>query len=1032
MNAARPLPAVWKDRLDLSMRDVPDLYEDPQVIGQIPHANAIRTAFEDLNASAVFCVQDVPTVVIVVFNVYDREHVISLHRALWNQGLATLLLVICGDTIRTFSLARRPHTDDQLFDDRCLVHELDAVAEGLAVKNLIYSAESGRLWEHNSFKPSERIDQVLLSNLSVSHRALCRSGLSTDAAQALLIQTMFIAYLEDRGFVTPEHIKSASVGASEEFIEILESNDSRALYRLFARLRSRFNGDLFVAPCSFDSNESPSHVTPAHLQTLSRFRKGNEEMINGGGQLRFWGYDFRYIPIELISAVYDHFLGVRESGLQDPRRSERRLRGAYYTPMFLADTVISSVWDTLPESTKEKDWVVLDPACGSGMFLVRSFQLFCEHWRHTHRSRTIPWENLLTILYRLHGWDLDAAAVRIAVFSLYIALLQEVGTLGTLPKLWNRTLRTKDFFEASYDTLRADVIIGNPPWSSRRDTSQSAVRWCDKHQRPMPGKEIAWAFVWKSLQHLRKRGVVGLLLPAMGFLHNHGLNAVRARNQLIRDARIHRIVNFSDMRFQLFEGAVHSAALVIFGHAAAAAPGYRFDYLVPKADWNLKIRRAITLSSVDRRTISSRHAVEDASVFKRLLWMTDPESKLFGYLAALPKLGDLVNKYRDVYRRIESFDTKWVIGCGFKPANRDRLSEEDYQYQDSKMVASTPYLPIQEFRALAQACEHLHQPFASSKVHGKGFERGFIGPRVLVPRGIRTTMRRLQASFLEEPLSFQHIILSISVPEHDVNRAKLLTALLNSKLLFWFAFHGTASFGSNRPEIQQAELLRLPFPSLHDVQHDGSEAAATALVSLIDEAERAKLAFEPPEDRLFKEIDSNCYRYFGLGKEEIALVEDTVEHVIQCTQPHSGSSLYLCKEADRADRLAYATTLVHSMSQWLDSDDDAISVVIEARNEDLALLHLRLVQRSSGTQYQEHDNLTIGTALRRLHEHMEVPLPGNFQLVPDFRLFAGKSLYLVKPLQRRYWLKSAAIADADAIAMELQDAVRLWDTGNPA
>ena len=1036
---AKPLSTVWKERLDLSMRDVPELYENPKAVGQSPHANAIRTALADLGASAVFCVQSVPTVVIVVLDDYDRERVVDLHGALWNQGLATLLLVLSGDTIRAFSLARIPYIDDQEFDDRYLVQQLDAVADGLTVKNLIYGAESGRLWEHHAdyFRTSERIDQVLLENLTASHEALCRDGLSTDAAEALLIQTMFIAYLEDREIVRREYFRSASHGSSDTFLALLESRNSNALYRLFGRLREEFNGDLFVAPCSFDPTGPRPRVVRAHLQTLAGFRSGQEEMGHGHGQLRFWGYNFRYIPIELVSAVYDHFLGAR--------KAERRNRGAYYTPMFLADTVISAVWDGLPESTRAKG-VVLDPACGSGVFLVRSFQLLCEHWRQTHKSPTIRWDSLLKVLSRLHGWDVNAGAVRVAVFSLYVALLQEVkppeirllieqGRI--LPGLWGRTLRAQDFFGPSQDGLRVDIIIGNPPWSSRRGAERSSVSWCDEHQVPMPGKEDAWAFVWKSIRHLRKDGVVGFLLPAMGFLHNHAANAVSARNRLIRDVRIHRIVNFSDMRFQLFEGAVRPAALVIFGCAGADAPVYRFDYWTPKADLNLKIRRVITLSSVDRRTIVSRHAEDDASIFKRRLWMNDPESKLFGYLAALPKLGNLVGEYRTVRRRMESVENRWIVGNGFQPVNEDRLGDDNYRSQHSKIVTTAPYLPIDAFRAPAQDTRQLRafDDGNGGTVRRKGFERGFNGPRILVPRGISVTGHRLRASYLEDPLTFEHIILSISVPDRDANRAKLLTALLNSKLMFWFAFHGTASFGSDRPEIQQAELLRLPFPTLQDIQQDGrSKAASVALVSIINEAMASAMksfSLRPGDDGLFDELDSHCYKYFGLGEEEIALVEDTVKHVIPCAQPHTGASVDLWRPSNWNDRQTYAKTLVRSMANWLDNDA-GINVVLEARNDDLALLHLRLVQRSSGARYRERNDRTIGEALRRLGEHIEVPLPGNFQLVPDFRLFVGKSLYLVKPLQRRFWLRSAAIADADAISMELHDAVGLWETGDPA
>ena len=1034
----QPLSDLWKDRLDLSMRDTSELHEDPELVAQSAHANAIRIALEDIGASAVLCVQRLPTVVIFVLDEYQRKHVVDLHGALWNQGLASLLLVLSGHTIRAFSLVRIPHLDDHEFETRCLVQELDAVADGLAVKDLIYGAESGRLWESHThlFRPNERIDRVLLDNLSESHDQLCEDDLSQEAAQALLIQTMFLAYLEDREIILKDDFLSTSRGSYHTFLELLQAGDSNALYQLFERLRKKFNGDLFVAPCSFDLSKPQPRVEYRHLQTLARFRSGNEEMFRGG-QLLFWGYDFRFIPIELVSAVYDRFLGERES--------ERRNRGAYYTPRFLADTVISSVWNVLPETVKSIG-TVFDPACGSGIFLVRSFQLLCEHWRKKHKRRTIRWDSLCAILLRLHGWDICGGAVRIAVFSLYVALLQEVKTQDIrrlfergrqLPELWDQNLRAQDFFLASDDALSVDVVIGNPPWSPRRretKAERSSVIWCERHRVPMPAKDDAWAFVWKSLQHLHPRGTVAFVLPAMGFLHNHGRASVNARKRLVRDVQIHLIVNLSDMRFQLFEGASHPASLVIFSHANEDAPGYRFDYWTPKVDVNLKARRAITLYSVDKKTITSRQIQEDASIFKRRLWMSDPESKLFRYLSDFPRLRRLVSEYRAVYRRPELLDKGWVIGHGFKPAMLDRLDEADYQYETSETVADIPYLPIAAFRPLAQSCNHL-RPYAHGVVHRRGFELGFQGPRVLIPRGVSTGMRRLRASYLQEPVTFQHIMLAISAPENDTSRAKLLTALLNSKLMFWFAFHGTASFGSDRPEIRQAELLRLPFPDRCDVEIDGqAQVAQQRLVSLIDGAITAMQDspfFDSSVDGLLDELDTQCYRYFGLGEEEIALVEDAVEHVIPCAQPHAGASLDLWRPADRHDRQDYVSALTRSMSQWLDNDA-AINVVLEARNDDLALLHLQLVRGSEKSQYRECYDRAIGEAFRRLMGRIGVSLPGNFQLVPDFRLFVDKSLYFVKPLRRRFWLKSTAIADADAIALELHDAVMLRDTDDPA
>lgn len=1030
---SRPLSETWKDRLDLTNRGVPELYEDIADATRCPYASAIRLTLDDLGASAVFCVQEVPTVVILIAEEYERNIVSAIHGALWNQGLASLLLLIVGDVVRVFSLNKTVINDEQDFDERCLVMQLDAVAETMALKDVIYGAESGRLWEDfpEYFDSSERVDQVLLENLMDTHEELCNDGLSTEASQALLIQTMFIAYLEDRGILQPEYFSLVTDGSAESFSGLLESRKVSQFYRLFRQLYGDFNGDLFVAPCAFDLKSSRPRVTSSHMETIATFRSGRTLMGRGGGQLQFWSYNFKYIPIELISAVYDRFLGLQ--------KSERRSRGAYYTPMFLADTVMTSVWDTLSENVKEHG-SFMDPACGSGIFMVKCFQQLCEHWRASRRMSNIRWDSLCKLLGRLRGFDINGGAVRVAVFSLYIALLQEVkppdirrliGRGRLLPVLWGTRLLAKDFFNVEFDRFRADVVMGNPPWTSRRDLNRTSVSWCRERELPMPGNEEAWAFVWKSLQHLKRSGVVGFLVPAMGFLHNHSTPAVDARRRLFRVSRVIRIVNFADLRFQLFQGAVRPAALAVIGVSTCDASGYRFDYWVPKASRQLKARRTITLGTADKGTITSNDVEDDPAVFRHRLWMNKAEAKLFKYLSRMRKIGDFVEVYSARINRRKTLSNQWVVGQGFKPANVERLDDERYYRRHSELVASIPYMPIDAFRELAQGPGQKSR-FIGGLVHSRGFERGFDGPRILVPRGIVMAQGRLRASYAEHPLTFQDIIQAITIPREDVRRGKLLTALLNSKLLLWFAFHGTSSLGADRPELQQAELLRLPFPMPHEMQDpEQSESVANALISLVDDA-ITKAAKESllshGVTHVSEELDLLCYEYFGLGTEEITLVEDTVRHVIPNVQPHSGSSSDLWVNASKNDREAYATELAGSLSSWFESNV-TITAELEAKNDDLALLHLRISDDGVGREYRETHSRAIGDALGRLGEQLNVPLPGNFQLVPDFRMFDGKSLFLVKPLQRRFWLRSTAIADADGLAVELQHAQYLGREG---
>ena len=551
--ASNPPDSEWKASLGLSTRRPPELYERSEQVWNAPHAGALRTAF-DLGLSAVFCVEHVPTVAILV-DEYERGAVASLHAALWNQGLASLLVVVSGQTVRLFSLSRFPRDDDF---DRCLVDKLNAVNDALTLQNLAYATESGRFWEQEEYReyfdPRERVDRVLLDNLTESHRLLCDADLPTEAAQALLVQTTFIAYLEDREIVGAKYFQGATNTDAGTFKALLQTGDSEALERLFQTLRKDFNGDLFVAPCSFEADVRGPRLDASHLAILARFRAGREEMHGRIGQYRLWKYNFKYIPIELISAVHDRFLA--------ERGPESHASGAYYTPMFLADTVVSQVWDALPAGTPDSG-CFLDPACGSGIFLVRVFQRLCEHRRKTRRGRTtIPWSELLDLLSRMRGWDVDGGAVRVAVFSLYVALLEEVRPPDirklmargrVLPPLHGETLHCGDFFAVAPDDAQVDVVIGNPPWSSRHGERHSALDWCKREGLPAPGREQAWPFVWKALRHLQGDGVAALLLPAMGFLHNHARPAVEARKRLMREARVCSVVNFADMRFQLFD-----------------------------------------------------------------------------------------------------------------------------------------------------------------------------------------------------------------------------------------------------------------------------------------------------------------------------------------------------------------------------------------------------------------------------------------------------------------------------------------------
>ena len=814
---------------------------------------------------------------------------------------------------------------------------------------MIPSAESGRFWYENDkfFDPAQRVDSVLLSNLLHAFREI-KDDLGGEASQALLMQAMFIAYLEDRRIIGADIFREASGGGADTFAKLLEAEKPAAFEKLFVWLKHAFNGNVFNAPCAFDLGDNePPKINKRHLEILARFRHGREEMVSR--QLRFWGYDFQYMPIALISAVYDRFL--------KEETSKRSAEGAFYTPMFLADVVVNQIWDELTDKQRTTG-TFCDPACGSGIFLVRLFQRLVAHHCRTKKKKHATWNELTAIARRLHGGDINGSAVRVAAFSLYIALLEhsnppdlpaliEKGKL--LPSLYCDTLRAEDFFDTP-DEQRFDAVIGNPPWKGRVGQTTTAQKWAKAQGLPDPAKDIAWGFVWKALRVLKSDGLIGLLLPAMGVLHNTSAEAQDARRLLMRISRVRRIINLSDLCFQLFDGAQRPTAFVLYQHAQDSDP-YRFEYWCPKADLNLRLKRMLTLVRSDRTRLRSDHVEQDPSLFKRRLWTRSPDEKLLQYLRSIPPLSCLVTQYKDLHG--DDFDraSMWVIGQGFQPAQPDKIGRADYRTTTSLTVTRLPYLSAEAFPALILPTINA-KPWHDKTVRRAGFTSGFLGPHIIIPQGVERSIGRVRAAYSEQDLVFEHSLQAIAFPPAERATAKLLTAILNSRLAAWFYFHETANLGTDRAKVIQADLLKLPFAAAKCMaEPDRAAAAARKIVRVVDtEIGHAHDLLRSQSDVL-DQIDLLVYDYYGLDKHDVALIEDSFKYIIPAMQPRRKAGLQAIWDNSRREhRSAYADTLCDALKPWF---NNPIGASLAAKSADVAVLKLTLGDSRAEHPYTE-------------------------------------------------------------------------------
>ena len=141
------------------------------------------------------------------------------------------------------------------------------------------------------------------------------------------------------------------------------------LVAVVAKLDEWLNGNIF--PLDFGKRGAPKDE---HVSWVSAVFSGDEFSESGEHQLHldFQAYDFSYIPIETLSVVYEQFLHASDSPTPGSRGREI---GAYYTPIPVVNFMLAELAERRP---LQRGMRVIDPACGSGAFLVQCYRRLIE------------------------------------------------------------------------------------------------------------------------------------------------------------------------------------------------------------------------------------------------------------------------------------------------------------------------------------------------------------------------------------------------------------------------------------------------------------------------------------------------------------------------------------------------------------------------------------------------------------------------------------------------------------------------------
>ncbi|MBW3020486.1 N-6 DNA methylase, partial [Candidatus Woesearchaeota archaeon] len=323
--------------------------------------------------------------------------------------------------------------------------------------------------EKTKQQKTNEVDKDLLLNLIQLRNDLLEIRNTQEIVHLLVLRCLFIKYLEDRGIYEEDYL-----------VNILNNGSVQKLIEAFEQIK-RINGDIF----KYDEF-AVSDLQEGYLEKLKIFFSCFDYRT---GQGTFFPYNFAKIPIQLISHVYEAFLS----------NSLKGTKGIYYTPSFLVKFMLSHTLQL--QLQRKKNITVLDPACGSGAFLVEAFKEIVKS-----NNAENDYEKKVEILKnQIFGIDIDKQALQIATFSLYLSLLEKEkpstiqekikNAYPILPSLINKTLtKGNSLIDKIYDNTTFDCIVANPPWGSVPKSGDGE----DKRERQAIGEKRKVGFLLKS------------------------------------------------------------------------------------------------------------------------------------------------------------------------------------------------------------------------------------------------------------------------------------------------------------------------------------------------------------------------------------------------------------------------------------------------------------------------------------------------------------------------------------------------------
>jgi hypothetical protein len=560
-------------------------------VDQPQSSHIIREALSTIGIRGIFALVDgfQPSSlkpIVYVACAEDADELRVLRKGVWSQGAVPFLIVIMPNTVEICHGFEPPSAPTLSVDYDSRAAELPEELKSFAADEI----SSSITWRDFEIHRDSSVDNNLVDAIEALND-LARAKFSSFKHERSLVNSLigkfiYIYVLVDRQILSEKWLSSRLTAgvraAARPFLEAIISSEikdstnwtAQAALSVFDVVDDAINGSVFGL-----SEEQRARIPDALCHFIHRVVRCGEILLREGSQLGFFNVSFSVLRTETISAIYERFISIEDW-------ESKRDDGVYYTPPHLADHVLDRLEATVPITSTSR---VIDPAAGSGIFLVGAFRRLMERnapvdgWqpRHINRAKSL-------LLNTIHGMEKHAQAANVCRFSLYLTLLDYVGRAPIeeliraagqqkfLPDL-SDNIRSIDAFLEPASPKKFTHVVGNPPWptvtgqkdrtnqnSNKREEGDALLEFADelKEAKLYFGQNrLSDLFMWLAVKRLAADGeAIALVLPARSLI---GRSASKFAHCLARNVTVKWVGNLSHLRRKLFDGVEAPACVVV-------------------------------------------------------------------------------------------------------------------------------------------------------------------------------------------------------------------------------------------------------------------------------------------------------------------------------------------------------------------------------------------------------------------------------------------------------------------------------------